>query len=326
MLARPSGEVRKKAMRILLAGLVALVSSHSIAGELPQEARDAIQKIGPVINVPETTKILAPLQQKEPYAGVAVSRDEKYGSDDHHRLDVFRSNDAASLPVLLFVHGGGYVRGDKRAAGSPFYDNVMLWAVEHKMVGVNMNYRLAPASPWPAAVEDIAAAFAWTYANIARFGGDPAQIVLMGHSSGATHVSSYLAHPGIAGRSPPHAAGAILVSGNYDLKPEIDLPGERSYFGSDTALWADRSSIAGLTKTNVPLLIAHGELDVPYYIEQAEALKARLCSERKCPTFVSISGGNNHMSEIYGLNTMDTSLSEPMRSFIGAVTSRRAAR
>ena len=313
-------------MRILLASLVALVSSHSIAGEWPQEVSDAIRKIGPVINAPETAKLLAPLQRNEPYAGVGVTRDEKYGSDERHRLDVFRSNDAASsLPVLLFVHGGGYVRGDKRAAGSPFYDNVMLWAVGHKMVGVNMTYRLAPANPWPAAVEDIAAAVAWMHANIARFGGDPDRIVVMGHSAGATHVSSYLAHPGIGGKSPVRAAGAILVSGNYDLKPEIDLPGERSYFGSDIALWADRSSIAGLTKTNVPLLIGHGELDVPYYVSQAEGLKARLCRESKCPTFVSVSG-QSHMSEIYGLNTTDTSLSGPMRSFIESVTTRATTR
>jgi acetyl esterase/lipase len=63
---------------------------------------------------------------------VTVTRDEKYDSDERHRLDVFRSNDARALPVLLFVHGGGYERGDKRAAGSPFYDNVMLWAAGHK--------------------------------------------------------------------------------------------------------------------------------------------------------------------------------------------------
>jgi triacylglycerol lipase len=313
-------------MRMLLAGLVALVSSHSMAGELPQEIRDALQKIGPVINAPETAKLLALLQQKEPYAGVSVTRDEKYGSDERHRLDVFRPTDAASvLPVLLFVHGGAYERGDKRAAGSPFYDNVMLWAAGHQMVGVNMTYRLAPANPWPAAVEDIAAAVAWTHANLARFGGDPDRIVLMGHSAGATHVSSYLAHPEIGGKSPVRAAGAILVSGTYDLKTEIDVPGQRSYFGSDVALWADRSSIAGLTKTNVPLLIAHGELDVPYYVNQAETLKARLCRESKCPTFVSASG-QSHMSEIYGLNTADTSLSGPMRSFIDAVTRRAAAR
>jgi acetyl esterase/lipase len=313
-------------MRILLAGLIALVSSHSMAGELPQEIRDTIQKIGPVIDAPETVKLLAPLQRKEPYAGVAFTRDEKYGTDERNRLDVFQPNDAASaLPVLLFVHGGAYERGDKSAAGSPFYDNVMLWAVDHKMVGVNITYRLAPANPWPAAVEDIAAAVAWTRANIARFGGDPDRIVLMGHSAGATHVSSYLAHPEIGDKSPVRAAGAILVSGTYDLKPEIDVTGQRSYFGSDTALWADRSSIAGLTKTDVPLLIAHGELDVPYYVNQAEALKARLCRESKCPTFVSVRG-QSHMSEIYGLNTTDTSLSGPMRSFIESVTTRATAR
>ena len=91
-------------MRIVLAGLVALASSHSIAGEWPQEIRDAVQKIGPVTNAPETAKLLAPLQRKEAYAGVAVARDERYGSDERHRLDVFRPNNAASaLPVHWIV-------------------------------------------------------------------------------------------------------------------------------------------------------------------------------------------------------------------------------
>jgi triacylglycerol lipase len=311
-------------MRILLAGIVALVSSQSVAGEFPQEIRAAIQNIGPVINPAETAKLLAPLQRKEPYAGVTVTRDEKYGGDERNRLDVFRPTEAASgLPVLLFVHGGGYERGDKRAAGSPFYDNVMLWAVEQKMVGVNMTYRLAPANPWPAAAEDVAAAVAWTHANIARFGGDPDRIVLMGHSAGATHVSSYLSHLEMGAKD--GVAGAILVSGTYDLNPDTDIPGQRAYFGADTSLWAERSSIVGLTKTNVPLLVAHGELDVPYYISQAEALRASLCRDSRCPTFVSL-GGQSHMSEIYGLNTMDTTLSEPMRAFIQPLNAQGAAR
>src|ERR1043165_9129685 len=119
-------------MRILLAGLIALVSSQSFAGELPQEIREAIQKIGPVINAPDTAKLLAPLQQKEPYSSVTVTRDEQYGSAKRHRIDVFQPNGATSArPVLLFVHGGGYERGNKHVAGSPFYDNVMLWAAEH---------------------------------------------------------------------------------------------------------------------------------------------------------------------------------------------------
>lgn len=313
-------------MRILLAGIVALAATHAIAGEWPQEIQQAIQKIGPVINAPETAKLLAPLQRKEPYPGVTVMRDERYGSDERHRLDVFQPDvRSAALPVLLFVHGGGYERGDKRAAGSPFYDNVMLWAVEHRMVGVNMTYRLAPAHPWPAAVQDVAAAVAWTYANISRFGGDPTRIIVMGHSAGATHVSSYLSHPGLGTDGPTRVAGAILVSGTYELKPEIDVPGQRSYFGADTSLWPQRSSISGLAKIDLPLLVAHGELDVPYYINQAEALKIRLCREHGCPAFRSLNG-QSHMSEIYGLNTVDTSLAEPMRLFIDSLTVQEAGR
>lgn len=310
-------------MRIHLAGLAVLLSSHAIAGEFAPDVRDAIQRIGPVINAPETARLLAPLQRKEPYEGATVIRDEKYGGDERNRLDVFRPDAAATaLPVLLFVHGGGYERGDKRAAGSPFYDNVMLWAVAHRMVGVNMTYRLAPAHPWPAARDDVAAAVAWTRANITRHGGDPGRIILMGHSAGATHVASYLAMPAA---SLGHAAGAVLISGTYDLKPEIEVPGQRSYFGADTALWKERSSIAELSKTGTPLLVAHGELDVPYYIGQAEALRARLCGENRCPTFEALRG-QSHMSEIYGLNTVDTSLSDPMRSFIEKATTPTSGR
>jgi triacylglycerol lipase len=85
-------------------------------------------------------------------------------------------------PVLVFVHGGGFTGGNRRTGDSPFYDNIMLWALKNGMVGVNMTYRLAPQSQWPAAQQDIASALAWVQDNIASHGGDPSRIVLMGHS------------------------------------------------------------------------------------------------------------------------------------------------
>jgi len=166
-----------------------------------------------------------------------------------------------------------YERGDKRLAGSPFYDNVMLWAVQHQMVGVNMTYRLAPAKSVAGCRQKMSEQPSHGRApNIRRFGGDPGRIVLMGHSAGATHVSSYLAHPEMGGeksssRRGGRGGGAILVSGTYDLKPEIEVCWQRSYFGSDTALWPDRSSIAGLTKTDVRCWSLMVELDVSYYIQ-----------------------------------------------------------
>ena len=101
--------------------------------------------------------------------------------------------------------------------GSPFYDNIMLWAVKNGFIGVNMTYRLAPQSPWPAGAEDIAAAVQWVSDNIGKRGGDPARIYLMGHSAGAVHVAGYVSHPEFYKVKDGGLAGAIMVSGIYQL-------------------------------------------------------------------------------------------------------------
>src|SRR5262249_18035492 len=61
---------------------------------------------------------------------ITVRRDHRYGPHERHRLDLFIPRELTSAPraVLLFVHGGGFVRGDKMTPGSPFYDNVGYWA------------------------------------------------------------------------------------------------------------------------------------------------------------------------------------------------------
>ncbi|MFX9688552.1 alpha/beta hydrolase, partial [Acinetobacter baumannii] len=80
-----------------------------------------------------------------------VERDVKYGPAERHLLDVFvPEKNPGARPVLIYVHGGGFVAGNKRPPNSPFYDNILLWAVNNGCVGVNTTYRLAPASPWPA--------------------------------------------------------------------------------------------------------------------------------------------------------------------------------
>jgi triacylglycerol lipase len=104
-------------------------------------------------------EIYTPFHEPEPYRDVLVERDLAYGSHARNRLDVYRSDTAADpAPALLFVHGGGFVSGDKKRPGTPYQDNVALWAVRHGLVGVNMTYRLAPEHRWPAGAEDVAAA------------------------------------------------------------------------------------------------------------------------------------------------------------------------
>lgn len=292
----------------------------SVAQEMPRGVAEAVRAMGPVINAVDTAKLFAPLHKKEPYQGVVVERDETYGGSARNRLDVFAAaGKKPPAPVLIYVHGGGYVRGDKRLGkDSPFHDNVMLWAVDNGMVGVNMTYRLAPDWSWPSGAEDVGLAVAWVRTNISKHGGDPTRIFLMGHSAGATHVAGYITIPQLQKSDGVGIAGAILVSGTYDLKADVDVPGQKAYFGSDTKVWEARSPAKGVAHSKVPLLLAHGEIDVPYYIEQAHVLRDALCAFNRCPVVVALKG-HSHMSEIYALNTSDTALAMPILEFIAAL-------
>src|SRR5690606_17740509 len=147
---------------------------------------------------------------------VVVERDLKYGEHERHRLDVHRKDGLAGAPVLVFVHGGGFVMGDKSSVETPFYDNIGTYAAQQGMVGVTVTYRLAPANRWPSGPEDLARVVGWLRDNVARYGGDPDRIVLAGQSAGATHVAGYVAHKAHHAVEGGGIAGAILMSGIYD--------------------------------------------------------------------------------------------------------------
>ncbi len=109
------------------------------------QTQQAVARLGRALTnevLAESQRLYAPYQETGPYKGLSVSRDVAYGDHERHRLDIFRSDDAgAQQPVLLFVHGGGFVGGDKRRPGSPFYDNIAVWAARNGLVGINMTYR-----------------------------------------------------------------------------------------------------------------------------------------------------------------------------------------
>ncbi|WP_248114366.1 alpha/beta hydrolase [Bradyrhizobium sp. 2S1] len=143
-------------MRLAVSALAAalMLAGPALAQEspMPEDLAWKLLELGRVVEMPKTAALYAPLQQREPYQGVRVERDVKYGLADRHLLDVFTPDTVSPpRPVLIYIHGGGLTAGDKRAPGSPFYDNVMLWAAKSGFVGVNATYRPAPAFPWPAA-------------------------------------------------------------------------------------------------------------------------------------------------------------------------------
>jgi acetyl esterase/lipase len=99
-------------------------------------------------------------------------------------LDVYAPKDAKDLPVMIYIHGGGWRTGDKRAVGvKPGY------FTSRGFVFVSLNYRLVPAVDLLTQLQDSANAIGWVKQNIAKHGGDPTRLHLIGHSAGAHHVA-----------------------------------------------------------------------------------------------------------------------------------------
>ena len=302
------------------------MSKAPTSGPVPSQVPPAIQqqlaRIGRVVDPAATALLYAPLQQREPYSGVKVTRAVPYGPDPRQLLDLFEPEQAgAGRPVLVFLHGGAFIGGERRRDGGPFYDNIMLWAVKNGMVGVNMTYRLAPQHPWPAAQQDLAAALGWLRQHVAAHGGDPGRIVLMGHSAGAAHVAQYLAHPQFHVAPGGGVAGAVMTSGLYDLTTADSNPPLQSYFGSDKAAYAQRSALPGLLASRVPLLLAYAELDPPDFQAQSEQAQAAMVAVGRPASLLQLMG-HSHMSEVYAINTADHALGDAIAAFVRASPAR----
>jgi triacylglycerol lipase len=298
----------------MLAHESAGIVSDSTSGGMPPEIAAELRAIGARIEPVRTGELYAPLHPKEPYPWLAVTRDVAYGSHERNVLDVFTApTPGTGKPVVVFVHGGGFARGAKHTPGSPFYDNIGVWAVGYGLVGITVNYRLAPEHTWPSGIEDMAAIVTWLKANVARYGGDPNKIFFWGHSAGAAHVADYVANRANAGRE-AGVAGAILTSGFYDLGTEVSV--WQAYYGADVASYAERSSLPGLLKTTVPLLVVDAELDDPVNFQaQADKLTAARAAAGKPVERVHLAG-HSHISETYAVGTGDRSLSGPVLAFI----------
>jgi acetyl esterase/lipase len=262
--------------------------------------------------------LLTPFHEKAGYTAPRIDRDLPYGNDPRQRLDVHTDGDGddqgvgTGKPVFVFVHGGGFVRGDKHTPGGPQYDLVGAWAVRHGYVGVTMTYRLAPGHVWPAGAQDVAAAAGWLRQNITAYGGDPDKIVVAGNSAGAVHVASYVVGQG--GGDPARIAGAALLSGIYQIHKPVPGEPEYVYYGADPDPAA--SSLPGLLETTVPLLFSVAERDpARFQREAAGVVSAWLGRHGTVPDLVWVEG-HNHMSTIASLTVDEPALGTALARFV----------
>lgn len=311
--------VRKIAI-ICTTMIATLTLAAPALAQMPADIAEKVKAIGRVIDPPKTAAIYAPMHPQEPYEGVKVTRDLKYGPDARNALDVFTPTNATGpAPVFIFIHGGGFVAGNKRGPNSPFYDNFMLFAAKNGMVGVNATYRLAPANPWPAAPQDIAALVKWVRENIASHGGDPERVFLNGSSAGGAIVGAYLADKKLwPSATNPGIKGAMLMAGVYDFTLFANGKGEIAYLGEDKSKYEERSPLTGIMASGVPLLVVHAELDPPGQVQQAGILYANLCNKNLCPKRIVLPA-HSHMSTVYAVNTDDKQLDNAMLDFMKGV-------
>lgn len=272
-----------------------------------------------------TRRLLEPLVPMPDPAEVRVERDVAYGSHERHRLDVFTPAGGfePQRPLLIFVHGGGFVTGDKHTEGSPFYSNIGVWAVRNGCNAVAMTYRLAPQHPWPAGIEDIHQVFRYLRHAGADHGLQSDCVFLMGQSAGAAHAASYVAHPELYAPFGHGVTGLALLSGLYDYTSFDVGPMGRAYLGEDTETYESRSSLQGLLKARVPMLVTLSEYDPPIFEQQGlQLLTAWQQHYQQLPHFVYASG-QNHLSIALSLGLEGDLLGPQLRAFIEEYSRQR---
>jgi len=296
--------------------------AHRATDDAMREQR--IRAHGPVLDLHFAQSMYTPLLKSQRRDGVEASCDISYGDDPRHRLDIYTPRDAAGAPhpVMIFIPGGGFIRGDKADR-----ENIGQRFAREGIAVVVANYRLAPKHVWPAGAEDVMRVYQWVCDNAARLGFDPARIFLAGESAGAAHIATATM---IRRFHPPQGlsiAGTILISGVYNPVLEklareqfgVATPDPRNeaYFGSDFARYHQMSTVALIdAPPSAPLLITFAELDLLQMQVQAAELFAKLVTEHKAKPQLRVIRGHNHLTQVYSVNTGDESLSAPVLDFL----------
>ena len=201
----------------------------------------------------------------------------------------------ALLPILLFVPGGGFTGGDKA-----LYPHIPAFFARKGYLAAAMNYRLAPEFVWPTGSEDVSSVLDWLADNAASLGGDPSRIFVVAQSAGAAHASGSLFDPRRRPRCHASLRAALLMSGIYRMR-ERQEPNGRVYFGDDPAAYVDRSPVAHVAESRVPVMLTIAELDPPFLVPSTAALFEALAERDGTPPPMAWLKGHNHFSPVLNL-------------------------
>lgn len=214
----------------------------------------------------------------------------EHGSDPGQRLHVYAParTGAGPLPLLLFFHGGAWVSG-----GLSWLRFMAPAVTSLPALFVAGTYRLAPASRWPAALEDVCAAIALTAQRAADFGADPSRIIVGGHSSGG-HLAALAV---LQQRSPPVRA-CFPVSSSFDLRygnvPDDSAEGRvYRYLLQRREQDAEASPLLHVRGDTVPFHITWGQHDFDRIVRTSQAMVDALRAVGSAPTQCVVPGSDH---------------------------------
>jgi acetyl esterase/lipase len=252
---------------------------------------------------------------------------------ERHVLDIYAPEGAQALPVVFWIHGGGWQTGDK----TDVQIKPRVFA-ERGFVFVATNYRLLPHVQMDVLFQDVAKALGWVHKNVAQYGGDPSRIFVMGHSAGAQLAAllciddRYLNAEGVPFEV---LKGCVPVDGDtYDVPAiivtaelrqtvhRLPLPefGHRVKFGNDPKKHIEFSAVTHVAKGKgiPPFLILHvaGHPDVT---AQARRLGAVL-REAEVPVTVFGARETTHNQLNANLGLPDDAATLELFKFLGPLT------
>ncbi len=281
--------------------------------------------------------LLASLLLMVPAMAQEMKRSIPYVENGHarHVLDIYSPANAKNLPVVFWIHGGGWQTGDKANV-----QEKPAWFTKKGFVFVSINHRLLPEVEMDVLVRDVAKAFGWMHKHIAEHGGDPNRVLVGGHSSGAQLATlictddRYLKAEGVLFDS---LIGCVPVDGDtYDIPAIIEtaetrlrvhgmpMPkyGHRLKFGNDPAKHLDFSAVTHIAKGKSipPFLIVH-VADHPDNSIQAKRLEVELKSA-EIP--VTVFGGKetNHTKINALIGTEGDATTKALDDFVRKVLSK----
>ncbi len=258
------------------------------------------------------------------------------GAEDGPHLDVWRRDDippAAARPVLVHVHGGGWMLGDKRGQGHPLLAHM----AELGWVCVSIGYPLSPRATWPDQIVAVKQAIAWVRAHVRDFGGDPGFVAITGGSAGG-HLAALAAltagdaslQPGFEPADTSVQAAALLygvydwtnAAGSYDLLlPWIERKVVKQTIDEAPAVYAAASPLSRVHAAAPPTFVLHGSNDTLVPVAGAQAFVAALRDRSCAPVAYAEFARTQHAFDVLS-SVRSRACAVAVGRFLGAAHSR----